>query len=254
MNQIEAHVENVESGPTGSSASWADAARQLSGLFERVAAMPSPPSGSAAWRQVVLGEAVRLGIEPVAASRLAEAVAAICASVAPAELPTPNDLPSTLARGALRIDHVAIAVKDLESAIGEMRARYGFEVTERREIRSETSGMVSATLRCGGVTFVLCQGTGAASNVSRYIEAFGQGVQHLAIEVLDERAVVDDLRRRGTDLLTDVIAGPGLLQAFTRRSAQTGMQLEFVSRTESQGFDDQSVMELYSAMDREDVF
>lgn len=162
--------------------------------------------------------------------------------------------PSALAGSARRIDHVAIAVRDLEAAIVTFRERYGFELVERRHVQGEKSGMDSATLRAGGVTFVLCQGDSPRSNVCRYIEHYGPGVQHIALEVAGQDTLLDDLARRGTDLLTPLIHGPGLDQSFTRREPNSGIQIEFISRTGNDAFDDDNVRELFAAMEREEVF
>jgi methylmalonyl-CoA epimerase len=155
---------------------------------------------------------------------------------------------------ARRIDHVAIAVRDLEAAVQTYRDRFGFELVERRTIEGGWSGMLLAEMRAGGATFVLVQGTSPASNVSRYIDHYGPGVQHLAIEVEGIDAVVEDLGDRGCDLLTGIVRGPGLDQAFTRREPNSGMQVEFVERTDNEGFSGESIRQLFEAMEREDVY
>jgi chorismate mutase-like protein len=159
-----------------------------------------------------------------------------------------------LAGRALRIDHVAIAVRDLEDAIKLFRDVYGFSVIERRAVQGEVSGMDSATMRVGNATFVLCQGDSPQSNVSRYIEHYGPGVQHIAISVRGQGDLLEDLRGRGADLLTGVINSPGLDQSFTKREPNAGTQLEFVTRTSNKGFSDDNVRELFAAMEREDVY
>ncbi|MCA1530860.1 chorismate mutase family protein [Bradyrhizobium yuanmingense] len=167
-----------------------------------------------------------------------------------------NDAPvaSLLARNASRIDHVAIAVRDLEAAIGLFRSQYGFELIDRADIEGLVSGMKTATMRAGGVTFVLCQGTSAKSNVSQYIDAYGPGIQHLAIEVDNQEEVLADAKERGADLLTGIIEGPGLNQSFTRRDTNSGMQLEFVTRVSNRGFDKDNMRALFSAMEGNGVF
>jgi chorismate mutase-like protein len=159
-----------------------------------------------------------------------------------------------LASRALRIDHVAIAVRDLQEAIRLFRDVYGFSVIERRAVQGEVSGMDTATLRVGNVTFVLCQGDSPKSNVSRYIEHYGPGVQHIAISVRGQGDLVEELRERGADMLTGVIHSPGLDQSFTRREPNAGTQLEFVTRTTNKGFNDDNIRELFTAMEREDVY
>jgi methylmalonyl-CoA epimerase len=161
---------------------------------------------------------------------------------------------SLFARSAKAIDHVAIAVRDLEAAISYYRDVLGMELRERRQIAGRISGMDSAVMEAGGVKFVLVQGDSPESNVSRYIEAYGPGVQHVAIEVPDPQAAIDDLRARGADLLTGIINGPGLDQIFTKREPNSGIQLEIIARAENEGFDPRNVQELFEAMERENVF
>jgi chorismate mutase-like protein len=152
------------------------------------------------------------------------------------------------------IDHVAVAVNDLEQAIASLRDHYGFEVIERRDVEGTVSGMTSATMRAGDASIVLCQGTSAQSNVSRYVENVGQGVQHVALRIEGHQQLVAELASMGADLLTGIIHAPGLDQTFTRRDGATGLQFEFVSRNEHTGFEDSNVRELFEAMEREDVW
>jgi chorismate mutase-like protein len=154
---------------------------------------------------------------------------------------------------AVRIDHVAIAVRDLDSAISSLQERYGFELLKRRRVTGELSGMDSAIMRAGGVTFVLCQGDSPRSNVSQYIEHYGPGVQHIAIIVRGHEDLHTELNERGADLLTGIIHAPGQDQSFTRRESNTGVQLEFVTRSDHDGFHDDG-QELFAVMERENVF
>src|SRR5439155_8123740 len=84
--------------------------------------------------------------------------------------------PSALAATGLAIDHVAIACRELEPAIAHYRDTLGFELVERRTTEGEYSGMLSAVMKAGPITFVLVQGTSPESNVSQYIEHYGPGV------------------------------------------------------------------------------
>jgi chorismate mutase/catechol 2,3-dioxygenase-like lactoylglutathione lyase family enzyme len=155
----------------------------------------------------------------------------------------------------IAIDHVAVAVPDLEAAVTELVEKYGMTVIERRSVDGKHSGMTSATLRANQATFVVCQGTSPASNVSQYVANRGPGIQHVALSVADHEAHQADLRKAGAELLTGIIHAPGLDQSFTRRSSTTGLQLEFVSRSEEHtGFEDDSVRELFESMERENVW
>ncbi|MEO1056718.1 MAG: GFA family protein [Actinomycetota bacterium] len=113
-----------------------------------------------------------------------------------------------------------------------------------------TNGFTSA----GGVTFVLCEGDSPASNVSQYIEHYGPGVQHIALEVVDQDDLIVELGDRGAALLSGIFSGAGIRQSFTRRDERTGLQLEFVSRTDNADFDDGNVADLFMIMEKENVF
>jgi methylmalonyl-CoA epimerase len=165
-----------------------------------------------------------------------------------------SDVGSRLAKSGVRIDHVAVAVEDLAAAVETYETTLGFELVGRREIEGRASGMLLAEMRAGPITFVLVQGTSPESNVSRFIERHGPGVQHVAIEVDGLPAVLGDLDERGCELMTRVIRSPGLEQAFTRRDPNSGVQIELISRGSEQGFTQSNITELFEAMERENAY
>jgi chorismate mutase/catechol 2,3-dioxygenase-like lactoylglutathione lyase family enzyme len=161
---------------------------------------------------------------------------------------------SELAKRGVRIDHAAIAVRDLDAAIETFTKRYGFRVTDRRPVTGSMSGMEVAAIEAGDLTLVLVMGTDPQSNVTRYIENYGPGVQHLALLVDGLPDVHADLKQRQANLLTDIVNAPGLRQAFTRRDSNTGMQFEFLERSNINEFEEDNIRQLYDAMDNEDVY
>ena len=159
-------------------------------------------------------------------------------------------LPSVLSDNALGVDHVALAVPDLEKAIAFYRDVLGFEVLERRETKGKFTGMVSAVTRCGELIFVLVQGTSAESQVSRYVARYGAGVQHVAIEVKNLPKVMEGLQAAGLKFDTSLIQGSGIRQAFTHRDEASGMMYELIERQEPDGhFTDESVAELFRQLE-----
>lgn len=159
-----------------------------------------------------------------------------------------------LSRRARRLDHVAIAVRNLDEAIAFYRDVLGMELRERRHISGKSTGMVSAELGSGEFSIVLVQGTERESQVTRFIEEFGPGVQHIAIEVDDVEAVTDELRARGVEFETNVIVGPGLTQVFAKRDATSGVMLEFIERTDNDGFSEDSVRSLFEQLEKSAAF
>jgi methylmalonyl-CoA/ethylmalonyl-CoA epimerase len=157
--------------------------------------------------------------------------------------------------GKTIIDHIAIAVVDLEQALFLYQNVFGFELLERRQVDGVFSGMRSAELSVGGFSIVLVQGTGPESQVSRYIERYGPGVQHVAIAVDDVQAVTDTLKSTGMHFATNVIRGDGLIQVFTRRDPNCGMMFEFIERkSHAEGFDPANIQQLFSQLEASNIF
>src|SRR5262245_27915229 len=106
----------------------------------------------------------------------------------------------------IRVDHVAIAVRDLDAAINWYTANFPFRVIERRLTRGESTAMISAVLQAGSATLVLVQGTTPESQVSKFVHHFGCGVQHLALQVSDLDAAIQRLSKNGAVIDTPIIS------------------------------------------------
>lgn len=162
-------------------------------------------------------------------------------------------LGSFLAKHATGIDHVAIAVRDLEESIVFYTDVLGFELVERRKTEGKQTAMISAVLKAGPITVVLLEGTTPESQVSKFVENFGPGVQHLAIGVDNLRELADDLKARGLEFDTTVIESPGLLQIFSHREEGSGQMFEFIERRGGD-FSDQSVQALFEQLEKKDAY
>lgn len=151
------------------------------------------------------------------------------------------------------VDHLAIAVEDLDAAVAYY-TQLGFAEQERRVTRGRTTGMESVVLSGGGLKVVLLKGTSEESQVTRYIRRYGPGVQHVAFRVQDIGAVVADLIQRGVAFDTGILTAPGLKQAFTARDPVSGMMFELIERTGEAGFSDQNVQKLFESLEEKDSF
>ena len=102
-----------------------------------------------------------------------------------------------------RIDHVGIAVADLDEAIRFYRDSFG--VHSVHEERNEEQGVREAMLAVGdGTTRIqLLAPLSAESAIARFLERSGPGVQQVAFTVDDIDAVSATLRARGMRLLYD---------------------------------------------------
>jgi len=164
-------------------------------------------------------------------------------------------LPKALHGHAKRIDHLAIAVRDLEAAVAHYQEVLGLPLVERRETRGRSTAMRSAVMQDGDLTMVLLEGIGAESQVSRYIQEYGPGVHHIAIEVDGVARAVEALSGNGLRFATGVIRGDGLDQAFTERDPVSGVMFELVQRTgERAGFQDDNVQGLFEELEARGAF
>ncbi len=161
---------------------------------------------------------------------------------------------SVLADRLQTVDHLAIAVEDLDAAVAFYRDRLGFEYVERRVTEGKKTGMESAVMKAGNLKVVLLKGTSDESQVTRYIKEYGPGVQHVAFQVEGIESVVEDLKQRGLGFDTPVIESPGLKQAFSKRDPVSGMMFELIERTGEEGFTDQNVQQLFQSLEDSDSY
>lgn len=161
-----------------------------------------------------------------------------------------TDAPS---RALGKIDHIAVAVPDLQVSIEHYVNVLGFKLVNRLETQGEYTGMYSAVLDAGEFYIVLLQGKEPSSQVSRFVEQHGPGVQHVAFAVEAIEDVYRDLVAKGQEFVTGIIDGPGLRQVFTKRDAASGLMIEYIQRTGHPLFEDQNVQELFKQMERADA-
>lgn len=161
--------------------------------------------------------------------------------------------PTLLAKYSTVIDHVAIAVLDLDESVAFYEKALGFQVTERRKTEGRHSAMVSAVMKAGPITVVLLQGTTPESQVSRYVDHYGPGVQHIAIGVQNLPQLVEELLASGVVFDTTIIEGGGLRQIFTKRDPGSGMMYEIIERLGGD-FSDESVQNLFNQLEDHDSF
>ncbi|MCU1504907.1 MAG: hypothetical protein JWM12_4261 [Ilumatobacteraceae bacterium] len=145
---------------------------------------------------------------------------------APEKSAATADARSGLDTVASRVDHVVVAVHDIDAARVAMVERFGF-----REVPlsgGDAPGVIAVA--AGGVTVVLVAAD-AAPSVASYIARHGDGVQHIAIEVLNAGFARACLAQAGAPLLTYVVVdGDGHEQFFAAADPTTGLQLGFISR------------------------
>jgi len=101
---------------------------------------------------------------------------------------------------SMGIDHITLCVKDLNAAEYLFTKVLGFEVIwSARDVGTDKSSMDTIVVQRGNAKVALMQGRDKAvkSQITEFIEKYGQGVQHVAIEVDDIEAVCREWEERG---------------------------------------------------------
>lgn len=102
------------------------------------------------------------------------------------------------------IDHVGVAVPDLDEAIAFYTSTYGMRMLH--EETNEEQGVREAMMAVGdsGSCIQLLAPLTPASTIAKFLDRSGPGIQQLAYRVTDLDAVSATLRERGLRLLYDV--------------------------------------------------
>ncbi|CAN5734375.1 methylmalonyl-CoA epimerase [soil metagenome] len=126
------------------------------------------------------------------------------------------------------LDHVGIAVRDLESAIAAYGNKYGVEPLHREVVESQ--GVEEALLPIGGSFVQLLQPVDSNSPVARFLEKRGEGLHHVAYAVLDIDAALAHLRAGGAKLIDETprVGGRGARIAFVHPADLAGTLMELV--------------------------
>ena len=113
------------------------------------------------------------------------------------------DLPADVQHLFTAIDHVGIAVPDLDVAMAFYRDVYGMQVLH--EETNEEQGVREAMVGVGdsGSCIQLLAPLTPESTIAKFLDRNGQGIQQLAFRVDDVEHVATVLRGRGVRLLYD---------------------------------------------------
>jgi methylmalonyl-CoA/ethylmalonyl-CoA epimerase len=97
------------------------------------------------------------------------------------------------------IDHVAIAVEDLDQALGIFEKLFGLRADHRERIADQPVEV--ATVRLGNTCIEFVQGTSPESPTRKFVEKRGPGIHHIALEVTDIAEVMASLARAGAEMI-----------------------------------------------------
>src|SRR3990170_866992 len=126
------------------------------------------------------------------------------------------------------VDHVGIAVEDLDAAVEHYRRSFGIEPVHRETVESQ--GVEEVLFRVGTSYIQLLGALGPETPVGRFLAKRGPGVHHVGYRVDDVANALEDLKAQGLRLIDK---GPrpgsrGTTIAFVHPSGMGGVLVELV--------------------------
>jgi methylmalonyl-CoA epimerase len=127
-----------------------------------------------------------------------------------------------------RIDHIGVAVADLEAAIALHELTFGMSVVHRETIGEQ--GVEAVLLDVGENHVELLRPLADDTPVGRFLEKRGPGLHHVAYQVTDVEATLAQLRDQGVRLIDETprTGIRGSRVAFLHPSASGGVLTELV--------------------------
>ena len=134
-----------------------------------------------------------------------------------------------------KIEHIGIAVSDLEKSNALFAALFGVGPYKQEAVASE--GVMTSFFEAGPNKIELLQATHAESPIAKFIAKKGEGIHHIAFDVADIVAEMARLKAEGFVLLNDV-PKPGAdnkLVAFLHPKSTNGVLIELCQERPIEG-------------------
>lgn len=129
-----------------------------------------------------------------------------------------------------KIDHLGIAVKDMEAALKFYEGALGLTATKTEVV--EEQKVKVAFIPVGDTKVELLESTSPDGPVAKYIEKNGEGVQHIAFKVDNIEEALEQLKAKGVRLIDEKprIGAGGAKIAFIHPKASFGTLIEICER------------------------
>ncbi len=125
-----------------------------------------------------------------------------------------------------KINHIAILVEDIESALPFWRDALGLQLSEIEEVETERARV--AFFPTGESQIELVQPTAAETGLGRHLQKHGGGLHHLCLEVPDIEFSLEKLRHHGIELINESprVRDSGTKYAFIHPKSTGGVLVE----------------------------
>ncbi len=127
-----------------------------------------------------------------------------------------------------KIEHIGIAVKDLEISEPLFEKLFDTKAYKREEVESQN--VITSFLRIGNSKIELVQSTSPEGVIAKYIDKRGEGFHHIAFAVTDIVMEMERLEAEGFRLLQEKpsIGADNKLVCFLHPKTTNGMLIELV--------------------------
>ncbi|MGC9522684.1 MAG: methylmalonyl-CoA epimerase [Anaerolineae bacterium] len=127
------------------------------------------------------------------------------------------------------IHHVAIAVRDLDAALGFYRDALGLEVAKRQKVPAE--GVEIAFLPTGETELELLRPLDPENSIGRFLEKRGEGIHHICVQVDNIEAKVAQIEAAGGRMATEIRhLEDGTRYAFVHPKSARGVLMELYQK------------------------
>jgi len=107
----------------------------------------------------------------------------------------------------MKIDHIAIAVNNLDEAVKEYQNAFGIKEVEFETV--ETEGVRVAILHLSNSRIELMEPTKDTSPIKKFLDTRGEGLHHIALETDGMESEVDRMKGHGVRFLGEIRPGSG---------------------------------------------
>ncbi len=125
-----------------------------------------------------------------------------------------------------KINHIGIAVKKLEDSLPIFQDILGMKCANIEEVADQKVKV--ACLPIGESKIELLESTSPEGSITRFIEKRGEGIHHIAFEVDNIKAVLEDFKKKGVQLIDQEprYGAGGIRIAFLHPRSTNGILIE----------------------------
>jgi methylmalonyl-CoA/ethylmalonyl-CoA epimerase len=131
--------------------------------------------------------------------------------------------------GIIGIDHVGIAVKDLDATLKLYEERMGLKAAMVSEFKDQL--VKSAFIPVGESGVEILESTDPKGPVAKFIEGKGEGLQHVSLRVDDMEKTIEEMKKKGVVFTMDkpVATPEGIKYTFVHPKS-FGIIIELIQR------------------------